>query len=178
MRKLLLGVAAALVAAVAALSPASPASADPYAGVGVFVGTASTPSGLWFPASPFCPGTVPCPNTSGWSFSSATDVIVSTTVNPGPGSGRISGSGSLFGYCGGSVGTGTATIEGHSTPITFATAGGTGVLVGLGTGGHTAGALAATFQARPLPKFVGDVPCLTSAATDFLIVGAGAGGAA
>ncbi|MGQ0432456.1 MAG: hypothetical protein ACT452_08630 [Microthrixaceae bacterium] len=171
MRKLRLGVVAGVIAAIATLAPATPASAHTYAAAGVYTGNAST-SGLWFPASPFCPGTV-CSNTASWSFSSALDVIVDTDLSAPVGAGRISGGGSLLGYCGGSLGTGNANLGSESAPITFVTVGGTGVLAGVGSA-----AVVSTFQARPLPSAVGQVPCLTEPATNFLIVGAGAAVAA
>lgn len=199
MSKFRMGVAAAIIAAVAAVVPASPASAHPSAGVGGFVGNANV-SGLWFPVSPFCPLEDPalpeCERDATWNFSSFLDVVLSTdtagsfagTVAGNPtgapwalpapfvGAGRVSGGGSLLGHCGGSVGGGTASFDGHtSSGAVFATAGGTGVLVGL-VNGHL-GAVGATFQARPLPT-AGLVPCLDHAATNFLVVGVGGGAAA
>lgn len=181
MRKFRLGVTAFIIAVAAAFGPASPALADTYAGLGIFTGTASTPGGLWFPASPFCPGIAPCPNASTWSFVSTLDVIVSTYTTPtsNPGSGRISGAGTLAGWCGHSQGTGIATWEGHTYPVLFVTAGGSGTLVNTGPPiGHSSGTLTIKFQARPLPSSAGAVPCLTEPATSFLIVGSGAATAA
>ena len=172
MRKLRLGVAAFIIASFAALLPVSPASAHPQAGACAFTGNANT-GPLWLPA-----GTAGGlgPWSVGWSFSSSLDVCVSAPQGPvGVGAGNVSGSGSLTGACGFSLGSGTANLGGHSAPVTFVTVGGTGALVGVG---GEPSAAAATFQARPLPSAVGQVPCVTEPATSFLIVGAAAGAVA
>lgn len=165
MRPLRLGVAALAIAAAAAIIPSSPASAHTNAGACAFTGNASVSPGL-------LAGQL---SNAGWSFSSALDVCATFAGPTGVGSGNVSGSGSLFGTCGASLGSGSVNFGGDAFPVTFATVGGTGALVGLGSAGHTAGAVAATFQARPLPSAVGQVPCVTEPATNFLIVGAGGG---
>lgn len=163
MRMLRLGVAALALAAAATVLPSTPASAHTNAGACVFQGNASVSPGLM----------AGLPINAGWSFSSALDVCATSAGPVGVGSGNVSGSGSLFGLCGGSLGSGTANFAGDSVAITFATVGGTGVLVGADVGNPIA--VAATFQARPLPSAVGAVPCVTEPATNFLIVGAGVG---
>jgi len=176
MRILRLGVAALALAAAAAVLPAAPAGAHTNAGACVFTGTANVNPGL----------TVGLPINAAWNFTSDLDVCVVASGQPSiPGAGNVGGYGTLFGLCGGSSGQGNVQIMGDNIPVIFATVGGTGVLVGAVSelidpalaSGHTAAAVAATFQARPLPSVVGAVPCVTEPATKFLIVGAGAAGA-
>ena len=168
MRKLRLGAVAFLVAVVATLLPASPADAARWLGLCTFTGTANT-GPLWLPGAN---GTGPW--TVGWSFSSSLDVCLQVLPNTGGGvgAGNVSGNGTLTGACGFSLGSGTATIGGQSVGVTFVTVGGTGVLVGVG---GTNSVAAASFQARPLPSGVGQVPCVTEPATNFLIVGVAVG---
>ena len=191
MRKLRLGAAAAVIAAVAALFP-SPASAHTFTDVAVFAGAAGVGGGsvgnggLFFPAALPCGGVCPLENHN-YNFSSSggavgLDVIVGTSlVNPGidaVGAGRITGNGNLVGYCGGSISLDlTVGFAGHSVSGgVFVTVGGTGVAAAVEINGdHTAEAVAATFQARPLPSVVGQVPCLTEGANVFQVVGAGGG---
>jgi hypothetical protein len=142
----LIGAGAVAVLALGSMIPSAQAHE-----VSVFVGTASVPGGLWLL------GVGPA-RASTWD--------VSTTIAAPA---AVDGSGNLSGNCGLSTGSGSASIGSHANfAVTFTSLGGTVILTA------NAGAGGAVAQARPLPAGAGDVPCVTSLATNFTIVGAAA----
>lgn len=204
-RKIRFGIAAAIVACASLISTSAPAnasSATAWAGGGVFAGNATT-APLWFTVA-FCAGYPPalpsaCASAGGgWNFSSniidvGVGVTASATIPPPPnpsatptvylGTNNVSGGGpfGLVAYCGAAIGSGSATAFGSpNLSVTFVSLGGNVTLVGTGGGG----AAVASAQARPLPSGAtgpnGEpkVPCVTEAATNYLVVGVAVGAGA
>jgi hypothetical protein len=118
--------------------------------VAVFVGTANLNSGL---------------KLVGLFPSVCTSVTVTTTLSVPV---SVGFTGNVCGNCGLSNGSGTASIGSASGPVTFTSLGGTVILTA--SNGDIGGSIS---QARPLPSGPGDVPCVTSAAATFTLVGTG-----
>lgn len=172
-------VAVAIISALAVVVlPIGPASAHLGNGVAAFTGTAATSSpGVWAPVSPFC-GSLVCPDgdpTINWSFTSSTDAVVHPGSPAGLGSKRVTGSGTLVGWCGRSVGQGTTFLKNpitvsHQFNIKWQSAGTFLVL----TDTVAPGRLVALVNARAAGSTATNVKCVHSIATAFTVVGVAA----
>jgi hypothetical protein len=151
----------------------------------VFVGSATT-GNLWSPASPNCAagpaGTPVCPrNNVGWSF--ASDIAAAASAGKKPtgiagvlnadAAASISGSGTLEGWCGQSLGSGGGSVgasgKSYSFSISWVSGGSVLILIGDVSGEGRSGPLVAVVDAVPTTG-----SCLDGTATGFTVVGAGA----
>ncbi len=168
----------AILATFALLLPFGPASAHSGTGVSAFTGTAAT-GAIWSPYSLACPkvGAL-CddgPNIP-WSFTSSSDVVVHPGSPIGAGSARVSGSGTLTGWCGRSVGKGSVTLKNpastlHTFNINWQSAGTFLILTDVSPPSR----LVSIVNARAAGSSGTNVKCVTSAATSFTVVGVSAG---
>ncbi len=167
------------------LLPGGQASTHPGGLVTISSSTAAT-GDLWSAFSLACPKVGQLcddgPNIP-WSFTSATDVVVHPGSPAGAGSARVSGSGTLTGWCDHAVGTGFVTVQNpigvsHTFQVRLQLQ---GSLVGeysirwVFTDVSVPSRLAMTMNGRTAGNSGTHVKCVTSPATSYTFTGVAAG---